>query len=385
MAPLDLTRLERIDWNFPRATTLRGSVQSIHWFPGNFIGQIPSALIQVLSNPGDLVLDPFAGSATTAIEALKLKRKVIASDRLSAFRLIANAKLALLTNGLNNDFLTRLRNKLVFEQQCRTSTIGCRGEGGNPDLSNWYSDDTLSQLKFLWKEVENAPPKEGLVLRAIFSDILFQCASTPGSKTRTGKKRRHHWGWVADNVHPRTLVNHNVIELFRERVEALPRQSSFEQFNLHHALVVQQDARSLAITNNAVDLIVTSPPYIGMIDYTHANRLLYLWMNWPLVDERKDEIGARYRRSRRNLLAEYTKDMETCRDEMYRVLRKQGLCAIVLGESQKYPGTATQIFELFSELMPLVWGPLPRTPTRRRVSDRLAAEPIEHIAVFQKL
>lgn len=384
MASLDLTRLDRIDWNFPKAGTLKGSVQSVHWFPGNFIAQIPAALIQILSSPNDLVFDPFSGSATTAIEALRLRRNAIASDRLSISQLIAGAKLALLTSNLDQEALIRLRDKLVFEQQCRSSAAGLRGEGSHPELANWYSGDTLQQLKFLWKEIERAEGIVRPILRAIFSDVLFQSASTPGSTTRSGKKRRHHWGWVADNVRPKSLVNHNVIGAFRERIEALPMEHAVDSVPTCNAVTLQQDARSLAIADGVVDLIVTSPPYIGMIDYTHANRLIYLWMNWSLLDERADEIGARYRRTRRNLLSEYANDMELCRDEMHRVLRKHGYCAVILGESQKYPGTVSKIFELFSERMPLVWGPLSRVPTRRRVSDRRAAEPIEHIAVFQK-
>ena len=384
MAFLDLTKLDRIDWNFPGAGTLRGSVQSIHWFPGNFIAQIPSALIQILSKPGDLVFDPFSGSATTAIEALKLRRKAIASDRLSVSHLIAEAKVALLTERIDDNAIMMLRDKLTFEQQCRSSQLGLLGEGGDSFLMDWYSSETLSQLRFLWKEVEGLSGPLRKIVAAIFSDILFQCASTAGSITRTGKRRRHHWGWVADNVRPKVLAEHNAIGMFRERVENLPLNEATETAKKYNIHVLQQDARSLALADNVVDLIVSSPPYIGMIDYTHANRLLYAWMNWPLLRERQDEIGARYRRARSNLSAEYSNDMERARDEMNRVLRRTGYCALVLGESQKYPGTANVIFELYSQEMNLVWGPRPRSPSRRRVSDRNAAEPIENIAIFQK-
>ena len=47
--------LERVDWNFPRAATPAGTVHSLHWFPGNFIPQIPSFLIQLLSRRGSCV------------------------------------------------------------------------------------------------------------------------------------------------------------------------------------------------------------------------------------------------------------------------------------------------------------------------------------------
>src|SRR5947208_1823935 len=93
--------LDRIDWNFPRAGTDIRSVHTVHWFPGNFIPQIPTAFIQILSQPDDLVFDPFGGSGTTAVEAVRLGRRAILSDRVSACVLISSGKLAILAKGLD--------------------------------------------------------------------------------------------------------------------------------------------------------------------------------------------------------------------------------------------------------------------------------------------
>lgn len=41
---------------------------------------VVSEYIKHYSKPGNIVLDPFAGSGVTAIEAIKLKRKAIAID-----------------------------------------------------------------------------------------------------------------------------------------------------------------------------------------------------------------------------------------------------------------------------------------------------------------
>jgi hypothetical protein len=385
VAPLDITRLGRIDWDFPRAGTVKGSVQSIHWFPGNFIAQIPSALIQVLSHPNDLVFDPFAGSATTAVEALKLGRAAIVSDRLSVSGLIGEAKLAILSHGMDTKIIDDIRAELTFDQQCRSKDCGSRNAGADASLIEWYSEDTLAQLRYLWKLIEPLPSAPRKILTAVFSDVLFQCASTGGAVTRTGKKRRHHWGWVADNVRPKNPVEHNAIELFRTRLSGLPASGlSIGRGEGQLASFVQQDARSLAIGNNIVNLVVTSPPYIGMIDYAHANRLLYAWMGWSLRLERDAEIGARYRRSRKTVVNDYLMDMRLARDEISRVLRPGGFCAIILGQSKRFPGTVEQVFADFGDVMSLVWGPVARNPTRRRVSDRAAGEPVEYIAVFQK-
>ncbi len=44
------------------------------WYWGNFVPQIPFQLMSRYTSPGDWVLDPFCGSGTTLIEALKLGR-----------------------------------------------------------------------------------------------------------------------------------------------------------------------------------------------------------------------------------------------------------------------------------------------------------------------
>jgi DNA modification methylase len=150
------------------------------------------------------------------------------------------------------------------------------------------------------------------------------------------------------------------------------------------ARVIKQDARSIDLKDESVDLIVTSPPYINVIDYTHANRLMYLWMGWDIPVERATEIGARYRRKRSSVEDEYVEDMRRARDEMWRVLRPNGRCAVVIGESKRFPGAAHRIVVEIAESMELIWGPRTRTPTRRRVSDRAALEPTEWISVFKK-
>jgi hypothetical protein len=284
---------------------------------------------------------------------------------------------------MDTRILGEVQAALTFDQQCRSNKYGSKNEGSDPALTDWYSADTLAQLRFLWRLIEKLPIVERKVLVAIFSDILFQCASTGGSVTRTGKKRRHHWGWVADNVIPKAPVEHDAIALFRSRLSTIPAEEFPFSGGPPLISIIQQDARSLGLRNGVADLVVTSPPYIGMIDYAHANRLLYAWMGWSLHTERQDEIGARFRRSRKSAVADYVTDMRVARDEIVRVLRPGGYCAIVLGQSKRFPGTVNTVFSDFGEAMKLIWGPTPRNPSRRRVSERAAGEPIEFIAVFQ--
>ncbi|MHA7773889.1 DNA methyltransferase [Roseibium sp. M-1] len=380
---MDLARLNRIDWDFPGTGTHSGTPHAFHWFPGNYIPQLPTAFIQVLSKPGEVVLDPFCGSGTTALAAMALNRDAVVSDQLKSSLLITRAKVTLARSGFDRTLRDKLLAKLAFDHECRTTMIGEAGEGSDPELEAWYSADTLSQLRFLWKLVETISGDQRCILNGVFSDVLFQCTSTRGSLTRSGKRRRHHWGWIADNVKPTELVNHDAIALFRSSIAQLSEIPTKETKSV--VQVQQQDARCMSFDDEITDLVVTSPPYIGMIDYTHASRMEYLWMGWAILEERELEIGARYRRNRRSRLKEeYIADMTRCAAEISRTLRRNRHCALVLGESRAFPGTALSVIDIFAEFMPLVWGPVPRTPTRRRVSDRSATESVEYLAVFQK-
>jgi DNA modification methylase len=388
---IDVHRLDRIDWDFPGAGTSPQSIHALHWFPGNFIPQIPTALVQVLSEPGQIVFDPFGGSGTTAVEALSLGRRAIVSDRMSVCILIASAKLALLGGALGRDVRERLLDQLTFDHECRSNDLGLQGEGGAQELRGWFSSDTMAQLRYLWKLIESQRSlADRKALMALFSDVLFDCAAPGVAVTRTGRRRRHHWGWVADNVRPRILAQHDAIGRFRQRLASLgdaqwgSNRLGLRALEASTTLVLQQDARKLALSNNAIDLIVTSPPYVSVIDYTSANRLLYAWMRWPMSYERADEIGARFRRKRKHVIDEYLSDMQLCRDEMCRVLRPGSFCAVVLGESKRFPDVAERVLRDFEILMPIIWGPVPRNPSRRRVSDQAARAPVELVCIFRK-
>lgn len=376
--------LDRIDWNFPRSGTTLGSIHTLHRFPGNFIPQIPSFLIQALSEPGDIVLDPFGGSGTTAIEALEIGRQAIVSDRISACIFLAAAKVAAFLAPLNRKVKFDLLTRFTWDHLCESDAPGLKGEGTDPRLTKWYAPRTLAQLRYIWNVIEHVDGSVTGSLKLLFSDLLFSCASTRRSVTSTGGIRKHHWGWVADNVVPRALVEHNAIAAFRTRLFSLPERLSKGSSVDGQALVLQQDARALALPSGSVDLVVTSPPYIGVIDYVRANRLLYLWMGWPFDEEKGQEIGARFKRGRLRFVEEYQREMDESWREIHRVLRLGQYCALVIGESRRFRGTANQTLNSLSRMMPMVWGPVARVPTRRRISDRAVTEPIEYIRVFQK-
>ena len=77
-----LQSLNKTNWDFEDYSSSRYplDLNSIPWYPASFPAPIPKYLVGLLSETGDIVFDPFGGKGTTAVEALKQRRKFIYND-----------------------------------------------------------------------------------------------------------------------------------------------------------------------------------------------------------------------------------------------------------------------------------------------------------------
>ena len=80
----------------------KGSVSSTH--PAPFHPEIPEWFIQWLTDEGDVVLDPFMGSGSTALAAEKLKRKWLGFDLNPTYKEMVDTR-------LNETYRSRLHNR----------------------------------------------------------------------------------------------------------------------------------------------------------------------------------------------------------------------------------------------------------------------------------
>ncbi|MDG7002209.1 MAG: hypothetical protein JRN15_24180 [Nitrososphaerota archaeon] len=126
------------------------------------------------------------------------------------------------------------------------------------------------------------------------------------------------------------------------------------------AVVKRGDARNLAIENESIDLVLTSPPYLNAIDYMRCSKFSLVWMGYKVNELRQirgDSVGAEASSeaaldaewvtslikqlklkpvlSSHNhaLLARYVWDMERALSEASRVLRRGGRAVYVVGDS----------------------------------------------------
>src|SRR5262245_41526250 len=76
-----------------------GLTHNFYAYPARFSPKFVRAAIKALSEPGDLILDPFMGGGTTLVEALALGRDAVGADISSLATFISEVKTTLYTEG----------------------------------------------------------------------------------------------------------------------------------------------------------------------------------------------------------------------------------------------------------------------------------------------
>lgn len=331
LAKKNLTaELHDLDWNFSGESGNDG-IFGTHWYPARYLAQVPGILIGYLTEPKEIVLDPFCGSGTTLVEARRLGRVPKGIDTNPAATLMSNAKILAIEHDICNE-LRELQLELVATDS-RSATI----LDSIPNLSEnakWYHPDTLLELASCWNVINATEGVVQVIGQACFSAILrFACSQDK------------HWGWICDNVTPRSFRYRAATKLLVERLADYSRFSSEmrSRFDISGSNTSESGAefaelgdcarKLLARADASVDAIVTSPPYYGMTDYVRSQRLTFLWFDWDFDALRSTEAGARYKRKRQNSRGEYLDDMSSAFRQVSRVLKPGGWCAVVVGES----------------------------------------------------
>ena len=296
-----------------------------------YIGQYPPSLahyfIQQLSDEGQCILDPFSGGGTTVLEALLTNRKAIASDAFYYAYVLSCAK----AHPMNlHQFQHYLQTKI---QESHAVSIDTK-ELENRDLLASYSPSTLEQLLRLRTILQNDDSQEAIFTKGILCGVLHgpskMFLSLPQKDTVSSTPRYVERYSLAHNLTPpnRDIYECAVNKAQRCLKNPLPKNDG---------QVYLADSRNLThVASSSVDLIVTSPPYLAVLDYTWNNWLRIWWLGRDRKEERANLVLTRrediYRAFMRDTLA-----------EMYRVLQPDSAAVIVVGDVKTGTGTKTEI------------------------------------------
>jgi SAM-dependent methyltransferase len=286
-----------------------------------YVGKLKSGMVKVLleyfSEENDVVLDPFCGSGVVPLEALLRGRKAIGNDlNLYAFtitmgkvRVPSDLDVALADAGKLIEYVEKNKNEVDI-----TSV--------DEWVAEFFHSETLREVVTAFE-----------YLRAEHDYFLTACLLGILHHVRPG-----FLSYPASHLTPYLRKNKYPPERFPEmysyralapRIEAKVKRAYKRPMISRKWVrsdydIYMTNSRKLPVGSESVDLILSSPPYFGALDYARDNRLR-LWFlgerDWKSLDKRltsNDKV--------------YAPQMEECVSEMYRVLKAGKYCVLVLGD-----------------------------------------------------
>jgi len=380
--PEKLQRLLRGDLDFQGKNSVYAS-HNFHAFPAKFPPQLPALFIERLTQPGDVVLDPMAGSGTTLVEAVLAERIGAGCDI---------DPLALMISEVKTTFLDPL---LLGKIGYRISQDAKRLLKENPDdlwrikaawtpktkdfVDYWFMPQTQLGLLALSHIIERLKDESlRQFFRLIFSSTIITKSGGVSLARDLAHTRPHRAKVIYDSSgevlegmalvaeenprlpHISKTLSSPLKEFDKRLRKALDGVRRLSELKEARTILAQADAQSLPLASNSVDLIVTSPPYASnAIDYMRAHKFSLVWFGYPieaLGQARRKYVGGettmnmrfetlpdypakivqevqRLDEKKGMVLHRYYSEMRRVLQEMHRVLKPGKAAIIIVGSS----------------------------------------------------
>lgn len=337
-------RLRLLDWGFTEDDT-RFLGHDLHPYPAKFVPQLPGTLISRLSSRGELVFDPFGGSGTTALEAIRMGRRAVSSDANPVAALIGRVKTARINandtaelHGLH----AALRASLEGNIPSARTLIELYGAQA-PVIANrekWFSDEAFGELAHIKTRIAALSSETAMDVAHLALSRTVLAASFQDSETRYKSVRR-----------PVKLgeTTHRYVREFEAVMRSVARNASATRYGISR--FITGDIRfydQLGLEPETVDLVVTSPPYGNATDYHLYHRFRLLWLGYDPIALGRIEIGSHLKHQREESSFEsYFDDLVQATANIERVLKPGRYAAMVIGDSI-YAGATYQTASLLA-------------------------------------
>ena len=237
-----------------------------------FKPQLVDFFVQRLTEPGDVVYDPFMGRGTTVVEAALLDRAVAGCDVNPLSRVIAKPRLAPPT-------LTEVSERL----HALDLTFG---DGYREDLTVFFHPDTLKTicaLRAYLRKRQTAGEMDGvdewIEMVAVnrltgHSRGFFSVYTLPPNQAVSIDSQRK-----INARREQTPLARDVVQVIIKKSKSLLRDcgdATRRRLEAHAAqtqLLVQVASRTPEIRTSSVNLVVTSPPFLDIVNYASDNWL----------------------------------------------------------------------------------------------------------------
>jgi len=270
-----------------------------HWiypYKGKYHPQMIRALLNVIgAEPGNIILDPFIGSGTTALECQLLGIDSIGTDVSQVCSLISKVKTESIEvldeiEAMKEEVYKGFQDKTLFDF----------------DGDQYKKKDSGNNIL---EEVTNEKVKN-----------FYKVAELIAHSDRSRRRKKDFFQSFKKNVEKMITSTRD----FKEVVEELELALGKVQIGIG-------DARNLELKDNSIDGIITSPPYSIALDYVKNDAHSLSALGYDLDKVKEDFIGVRG--SGKTKVDLYNNDMEKSYQEMNRVLKDGMKCVIVIGNA----------------------------------------------------
>jgi len=331
------------------------SLKPIHPFPARMAPAILWDELPETEKPLT-VLDPMTGSGTTVATARLRGHRALGFDTDPLAVLLASAWSMDVSP---EQIKTKAAEALDSARRVYRLTSSGEAYPSYADdetrkfLRYWFDDTSRKQLFALSSEIQRVSPKSirPLLLTALSRTIIVKSVGV--SLAMDVAHSRPHRVYDRSPVKP--------FEVFEHAAATVARNSPFVDGTKRPAAEIQNgDARSLRLPDRAVDMVVTSPPYLNAIDYLRGHRMSLVWMGHNLktlrgirgtnvgseVSLRAAQIDSEMENVLKTLgetsalsspdlgmLRRYVHDLAKVIQEIARVLKPKGRAVFVVGNS----------------------------------------------------
>lgn len=273
-------------------------------YPAKFHPPVARALIERYSSKGDLVFDPFVGSGTLLVECAVMGRRghgtdidplaiAVTKSKVHRHDLTALARSSdkVLAELLKHERAQDVYDRYIFEDLDLSQYEAESGEVTTwipaiPRLDHWFRRYVVIDLAKIRRTIEqvSAPETHRQFLRVVFASIIRNASNADpvpvsGLEVTAHMRRRDEAGRRV-----------NAFDLFRR---AMPKALAASQEFSKASIETDQRAHVADATTvqlrRTPDVVITSPPYHGAVDYYRRHQLEMFWLG--LVDSQADRLA----------------------------------------------------------------------------------------------
>jgi hypothetical protein len=334
--PLELLNLSWTERDMPQSERTR-HVHKLHPYLGKYIPQLVEVFLRKYFTEGQTVLDPFAGSGTTLVQANELGLHAIGYD-ISAFNVMlcgvktTQYDLERVHDEVSDTLKQTQRSDNDWGDLPLFAHITNDSEHfrtNNEYLKMWYAPQALSELIAYKQAIDNGDYQYKDLLRVILSRAARSARLTTHFDLDFPKKPQTEPYWCYK--HSRTCEPTTDAFKFLKRysTDALRRINKFAPLQTNKRVEIHH-ADSSQATFPPIDGVITSPPYVGLIDYHEQHAYAYHLLD--LQDRREDEIGSAALGASKQAKADYQSLIARVFENALKAMPTGGRLIVVAGD-----------------------------------------------------